>query len=107
MAVVGGEGPHPREQLAVGELELSVVRRGHVEGDHPIVPIMLYEAPLAQQMASRLLELGIYVIGFFYPVVPEGQARIRTQVFAAHTREHLDNALEAFTTVGRELVVIR
>jgi len=76
-------------------------------GDHPIVPIMLYEAPLAQQMASRLLELGIYVIGFFYPVVPEGQARIRTQVCAAHTREHLDKALEAFTTVGRELGVIR
>jgi len=68
---------------------------------------MLYEAPLAQQMASRLLEHGIYVIGFFYPVVPEGQARIRTQVSAAHTREHLDKALEAFTTVGRELGVIR
>ncbi|MFZ0470771.1 MAG: glycine C-acetyltransferase [Thiogranum sp.] len=76
-------------------------------GEHPIVPIMLYEAPLAQQMASRLLELGIYVVGFFYPVVPEGQARIRTQVSAAHTREHLDKALEAFTTVGRELGVIR
>jgi len=76
-------------------------------GEHPIVPIMLYEAPLAQQMASRLLELGIYVVGFFYPVVPEGQARIRTQVSAAHTREHLDKALDAFTTVGRELGVIR
>ena len=75
-------------------------------GEHPIVPIMLYEAPLAQQMASRLLELGIYVVGFFYPVVPEGQARIRTQVSAAHSREHLDKALEAFTTVGRELGVI-
>jgi len=75
-------------------------------GDHPIVPIMLYEAPLAQQMAARLLERGIYVIGFFYPVVPAGQARIRTQVSAAHTRAHLDQALEAFTTVGRELGVI-
>jgi glycine C-acetyltransferase len=75
-------------------------------GEHPIVPIMLYEAPLAQQMASRLLELGIYVVGFFYPVVPEGQARIRTQVSAAHTREHLDKAVDAFTTVGRELGVI-
>lgn len=75
-------------------------------GDHPIVPIMLYEAPLAQQMAARLLEHGIYVIGFFYPVVPEGQARIRTQVSAAHTREHLDQALEAFTRVGKELGVI-
>jgi len=58
-------------------------------------------------MASRLLEHGIYVIGFFYPVVPEGQARIRTQVSAAHTREHLDKALEAFITVGRGLGVIR
>jgi len=75
-------------------------------GDHPIVPIMLYEAPLAQLMAARLLERGIYVIGFFYPVVPAGQARIRTQVSAAHTRAHLDQALEAFTTVGRELGVI-
>jgi glycine C-acetyltransferase len=75
-------------------------------GDHPIVPIMLYEAPLAQQMAARLLQHGIYVIGFFYPVVPEGQARIRTQVSAAHSREHLDKALDAFTRVGRELGVV-
>ena len=89
-----------REQLTAAGFDIK-------PGDHPIVPIMLYEAPLAQQMASRLLELGIYVIGFFYPVVPEGQARIRTQVSAAHTREHLDKALEAFTTVGRELGVIR
>ncbi|MGW8311197.1 MAG: glycine C-acetyltransferase [Thiogranum sp.] len=89
-----------REQLTAAGFDIK-------PGDHPIVPIMLYEAPLAQQMASRLLEHGIYVIGFFYPVVPEGQARIRTQVCAAHTREHLDKALEAFTTVGRELGVIR
>jgi glycine C-acetyltransferase len=75
-------------------------------GDHPIVPIMLYDAPLAQKMAARLLEQGIYVIGFFYPVVPQGQARIRTQVSAAHTRAHLDRALEAFTSVGGELGVI-
>jgi len=89
-----------REQLTAAGFDIK-------PGDHPIVPIMLYEAPLAQQMAARLLEHGIYVIGFFYPVVPEGQARIRTQVSAAHTREHLDKALEAFTTVGRELGVIR
>jgi len=89
-----------REQLTAAGFDIK-------PGDHPIVPIMLYEAPLAQQMASRLLEHGIYVIGFFYPVVPEGQARIRTQVSAAHTREHLDKALEAFTTGGRELGVIR
>ena len=67
---------------------------------------MLYEAPLAQQMAARLLEHGIYVIGFFYPVVPDGQARIRTQVSAAHDQEHLDRAVAAFIQVGRELGVI-
>jgi glycine C-acetyltransferase len=75
-------------------------------GDHPIVPVMLYEASLAQQMAARLLAHGIYVIGFFHPVVPEGQARIRVQVSAAHTREHLDKAVNAFAWVGKELSVI-
>ena len=68
---------------------------------------MLYDAPLAQKFASRLLEEGIYVIGFFFPVVPQGQARIRTQVSAAHSREHLDQAIDAFTRVGRELAVIQ
>ncbi len=77
------------------------------EGIHPIVPVMLYDAPLAQKMADRLLEEGIYVIGFFYPVVPEGQARIRVQVSAAHQREHLDRAIEAFAKVGRELSVVQ
>jgi glycine C-acetyltransferase len=76
-------------------------------GDHPIVPIMLYEAPLAQQFAERLLEKGIYVIGFFYPVVAKGQARIRVQISAAHTREHLDKAIRAFTEVGIELNVLK
>ena len=76
------------------------------EGEHPIVPVMLYDAPLAQKMADRLLEEGIYVIGFFYPVVPRGEARIRVQVSAAHEREHLERAVEAFTKVGRELGVI-
>ena len=75
-------------------------------GDHPIVPVMLYDAPLAQKMADALLEEGIYVIGFFYPVVPKGEARIRTQISAAHTREHLDRAVDAFTRVGRSLGVI-
>jgi len=75
-------------------------------GEHPIVPIMLYEAELAQRMAARLLDHGIYVIGFFYPVVPQGQARIRVQISAAHEREHLDRAIEAFSKVGRELGVI-
>lgn len=75
-------------------------------GEHPIVPVMLYDAPLAQRFAERLLEEGIYAIGFFYPVVPKGQARIRTQISAAHTRAHLDRAIEAFTRIGRELDVL-
>jgi glycine C-acetyltransferase len=75
-------------------------------GQHPIVPVMLHDAPLAQKMADELLAEGIYVIGFFYPVVPKGQARIRTQISAAHTREHLERAVDAFTRVGRKLGVI-
>jgi glycine C-acetyltransferase len=77
-----------------------------IPGEHPIAPIMLYEAPLAQEFATRLLDEGIYVIGFFYPVVPKGQARIRVQISAAHEREHLDRAIEAFTKVGRDLGVL-
>ncbi len=76
-------------------------------GVHPISPVMLYDAPLAQKFAQRLLEEGIYAIGFFFPVVPKDQARIRTQISAAHTREHLDRAIDAFTRIGRELGVIR
>lgn len=76
-------------------------------GNHPICPVMLYEAPLAQRFAQRLMEEGIYAIGFFFPVVPQGEARIRTQMSAAHTREHLDRAIAAFIKVGRELEVIR
>lgn len=75
-------------------------------GDHPIVPIMLHEAPLAQQMAEKLLEKGIYVIGFYYPVVPEGKARIRVQVSAVHEKHHLDKAIQAFTEAGKDLKVI-
>lgn len=76
-------------------------------GDHPIVPIMLYDAVIAQQFAAKLLEEGIYVIGFFYPVVPKGQARIRVQLSAAHTQAHLDAAIAAFKKVGKELGVIK
>jgi len=76
-------------------------------GEHPIVPIMLYEAPLAQKFAEQLLERGIYVIGFFFPVVAKGQARIRVQISAAHERHHLDKAIAAFTEVGRELGVLK
>lgn len=76
-------------------------------GDHPIVPIMLYDARLAQTMAARLLEEGIYVIGFFFPVVPKGQARIRVQLSAAHEQEHLDKAIAAFIKTGKELGILK
>src|SRR5205814_703341 len=75
-------------------------------GNHPILPVMLGDAALASKMADKLLERGIYVIGFSYPVVPQGQARIRIQLSAAHQPEHLERALKAFTEVGRELGVI-
>lgn len=76
-------------------------------GDHPIVPIMLYDAVLAQNFAAKLLDEGIYVIGFFFPVVAKGQARIRVQLSAAHEQRHLDKAIEAFTKVGKELGVLK
>jgi glycine C-acetyltransferase len=77
-----------------------------LHGEHPIIPVMLGDAKLAQEMAARLLDEGIYVTGFFFPVVPRGLARIRTQMSAAHTFEHIDKAIAAFTKVGRELKVI-
>lgn len=76
-------------------------------GDHPIVPIMLYDAVLSQQFAAALLEEGVYVIGFFFPVVPKGQARIRVQLSAAHTREHLNTTIAAFIKVGKQLGVLK
>ncbi len=76
-------------------------------GDHPIVPIMLYDAVVAQNFAAKLLEEGIYVIGFFFPVVAKGQARIRVQLSAAHEQQHLDRAIAAFTKVGKELKVLK
>ena len=75
-------------------------------GEHAIVPVMLYDAELSQRFANRLLEEGIYVIGFFYPVVPKGLARIRVQLSAAHSSSHIEKAISAFTKVGRELEVI-
>ncbi len=78
-----------------------------IPGEHPIVPIMLYDAPLAQEFAAKLLNEGIYVIGFFFPVVPRGKARIRVQISAAHEQEHLEKAVAAFTKVGKELGVIK
>src|SRR5215203_288297 len=76
-------------------------------GEHPIVPIMLYDAVLAAQFATRLLEEDIYVIGFFFPVVPKGQARIRVQISAAHEQAHLDRAIDAFTKIGKDLDVLK
>jgi glycine C-acetyltransferase len=89
-----------REELKKAGFDLK-------EGETPIIPIMLYDAPLAQKFASRLIEEGIYVIGFFYPVVPQGEARIRVQLSAAHEKEHLDRALEAFVKIGKELDVVQ
>jgi len=76
-------------------------------GVHPIVPVMLYDAKLAQEFAAKMLDEGIYVIGFYYPVVPQGKARIRVQLSAAHEQEHLDKAIAAFTKVGKELGVLK
>jgi glycine C-acetyltransferase len=76
------------------------------EGEHPIIPVMLGDANIAQEMTVKLLDEGIYVIGFFFPVVPKGQARIRTQMSAAHTPEQIKRTIAAFTKVGKELGVI-
>ncbi|WPP53359.1 glycine C-acetyltransferase [Catalinimonas niigatensis] len=88
-----------REQMTAAGFDIK-------PGTHAIVPIMLYEAPLAQKFAERLLEKSIYVIGFYYPVVPKGQARIRVQISAVHEREHLDKAIQSFKEVGKELSVL-
>ena len=76
-------------------------------GEHPIIPIMLYDAVVSQKMAEKLLEKGIYVIGFYYPVVAKGQARIRVQISAGHSKEQLDHAITSFIEVGKELGVIK
>lgn len=89
-----------REQITAAGFDVK-------PGEHPIVPIMLYDAVLSQKMAEGLLKEGIYVIGFYYPVVPKGQARIRVQISAGHDRHHLDKALAAFSKVGKELGVIK
>lgn len=89
-----------REKMTVAGFDIK-------PGVHPIVPIMLYDANLAQEFAAKLLEEGIYVIGFYYPVVPQGKARIRVQLSTAHEREHLDKAITAFTKIGKELSVLK
>ena len=77
-----------------------------VPGEHPIIPVMLGDAKLAQQMAARMLEEGIYVIGFSFPVVPEGKARIRTQISAIHSHDDIERVVEAFAKIGNELQVV-
>lgn len=89
-----------REQMTAAGFDIK-------PGDHPIVPIMLYDAVLSQQFAAALLDEGVYVIGFFFPVVAKGQARIRVQLSAAHTREHLDTTIAAFKRVGKKLGVLQ
>ena len=88
-----------REQMTAAGFDIK-------PGNHPIVPVMLYDAKLAQEMAALLLKKGIYVIGFFYPVVANGQARIRAQIYAIHTKSHMDKAIDAFKQVGKDLDII-
>jgi glycine C-acetyltransferase len=95
-----------RENAAFFRSQLTALGFRLIPGEHPIIPIMLGDASLATRMAERLLAEGIYVVGFSYPVVPEGQARIRVQMSAAHTHEQLERAIAAFAAVGRELGVI-
>ena len=95
-----GNTKYFRERMAAAGFEIK-------PGVHPIVPVMTHDAKVAQALAAGLLEEGIYVIGFFFPVVPKGQARIRTQMSAAHTREHLDTAIAAFTKVGKKVGLLK
>ena len=107
----GGEGDALRKQLFAnaGRYRAAMTQAGFelLPGEHPIIPVMLHDAKLAQDFAARALELGVYVIGFSFPVVPRGQARIRTQMSAAHTFDQIDRVVEAFTTAGTELGVIK
>jgi glycine C-acetyltransferase len=96
-----------RDNAAFFRSQLSAMGFTLVPGEHPIIPVLLGEASLAAQMADALLREGIYVVGFSYPVVPKGQARIRVQMSAAHTRNQLERAVAAFAKVGRQLRVIR
>ncbi|RZK28910.1 MAG: aminotransferase class I/II-fold pyridoxal phosphate-dependent enzyme, partial [Hymenobacter sp.] len=89
-----------REQMTAAGFDIA-------PGEHPIVPVMLYEAKLAQEFAAKMLDEGIYVVGFYYPVVPQGKARIRVQLSAAHTRAQLDKAIGAFQKVGHELGTVK
>jgi glycine C-acetyltransferase len=107
----GEEGDRLRTRLSVNahRYRTAMTDAGFtlLQGEHPIIPLMLGDAKLAQDLAARMLELGVYVIGFSFPVVPRGQARIRTQMSAAHTFEQIDQTVAAFTTAGKELGVIQ
>lgn len=104
------ESDHLRRQLRENSRyfreKMTALKFNLVPGDHPIIPVMLGDAKLAQEFAKQMLDLGVYVVGFSYPVVPQGKARIRTQISASHTRANLDMAIQAFETVGRALQVI-
>ena len=104
------EGDDLREQIFANAKQFrdGMTKAGFTipDGEHPIIPVMLGDAVIAQEMAAKLLDEGIYVIGFFFPVVPKGKARIRTQMSAAHTSAHIDKAIAAFAKVGKELGVI-
>jgi glycine C-acetyltransferase len=105
------QGDHLREQLRgnAAFFRAELIRLGFrlIPGEHPIIPVMLGDAALATSMAEALLKEGVYVVGFSYPVVPQGQARIRTQMSAAHTTAQLQQAVAAFAKVGRALGVIQ
>jgi glycine C-acetyltransferase len=96
-----------RKNAAFFRSQLTTLGFTLVSGEHPIIPVLLGDASLAGQMADELLREGFYVVGFSYPVVPKGQARIRVQMSAAHTRDQLDRAVAAFAKVGRQLEIIR
>jgi glycine C-acetyltransferase len=96
-----------RENAAFFRQAMGALGFELLPGEHPIIPVMLHEAPLAQKFAAALLDEGVYAVGFFFPVVPQGKARIRTQMSAAHSRQDLELAVAAFAKVGRALGVIR
>ena len=114
--LAGGAGPHQQvaPSCATACTRTPPTSASEIErigftikpGTHPVVPVMLFDAPVAQKFAARMFELGVLLSGFFYPVVPMGQARVRVQLSAAHTREQLDKVLKAFEQAGRELGII-
>ena len=99
-ATIQSNAQYFREKMTAAGFDL-------LPGEHAIIPVMIYDAALAGKMAEEMLKRGIYVTGFSYPVVPEGRARIRTQMSAAHTKAHLDKAIESFVAVGKDLKIVK